>query len=263
MKAFILPLILLSSFTASADLLKFNTRLNNPNSGITIGPTFDGKGQRIFMDSTRWDLQTKGKVQIFTDKKSRPTSKLVVEFNKKKEVSSVADISELEIEYENKNRRVKCRLDGKYTQVCDIYTIKNCSSINSSFQREFQGDFKKIAACEQKLHNLSLSSNFDFDSKMLPSEVKNEILKYKEIVDDSRMLRSMDLKNARIGNTRLQGSDTDRDRVSYGSEVSRSGSHIFNQLRFCEDRGLLGKDKAPFVKKEAPKEKGTKSSVKK
>lgn len=248
-KNILVTVVLAISFTASAELLTLDSRIINPNAGIAVAPRFDGKGQKVVVDSRKWDFYiTDNNEQVFTNKRFK--SKIIVEFDKQNRVKSVADISELEIEYENKSKRVRCRFDKGHTQVCNIYTTKECRYINGSFQREFQGDFKKLHQCTDKLSNLSLSASHD--SGKLSNEERKEILRYKKIAGDSKLLRGMDLRKVTVENKPYSSKG---DRVYHGSSVSRSGTHIFETLKLCEDRGLLGPDKAPFAKQEAAQEK--------
>ena len=257
-KSILMTVVLAISFTANAELLTLDSRIINPNAGMSVAPRTDGKGQQVVVDSTKWDFfTTKNNEQVFTNRNDRGENiKVIVEFDKKNIVKSVAEISELEIEYEKQNKRVKCRFDKGHTQVCNVYTTKECSYINGSFQREFQGDFSKLRQCTDKLYNLSLSASHD--SGKLSDEEKSEILRYKQIAGDSRLLKGMDLDNAAVENKPYSSKG---DRVYYGSALSRSGTHIFETLKLCEDRGLLGPDKAPFAKQEAAQEKKSSSVI--
>jgi hypothetical protein len=250
-KTILMTLALTISFSANAELLTLDSRIINPNAGMSVAPRFDGKGQQVIVDSTKWDFYTTGNnEQVFTNKRWK--SKVIVEFDKQNRVKSVADISELEIEYENQNKRVKCRFDSGESynkQSCEVYTTKNCSYINGSFQREFQGDFKKLRQCTDKLYNLSLSATNE--TEKLSNQEKQEILKYKKIADNPKFLRGMQIDNVVVQN-KPYSSKTDTG--YYGSDISRSGTAIFETLKLCEDRGQLGPDKPPFAKKEATQE---------
>ena len=168
----------------------FSTDVVDGDGGFFIAPRPNARGEKLVIDSLRWDVNTtaKGKVRILTNKSfersENQVAKRIVEFDDNGNVQGVARIftdgKNGTIEYENKQRKVSCPYLHDHNR-CYIYSIDNCPAILRAHQSLFENNIEKAKQCLSSIYSLSEQTTLHHSNhetmKIAPS-IQREMNRY-------------------------------------------------------------------------------------
>ena len=214
------------SFTVSADKWQSESIKQNGSNKMVIYTNTD-KESFYFRQKHAFDLKSNGRLESFAQ--IRPHS----------------------VHYITKNKEVKCYGSSRKGWInankwgCRIYQTTDCAHINEQYINAFGGDHKKARKCTDALHNIYITSSYP--SKNLLPEESSQLLKY--VSATKGYMISMRVGKIAISNHR-ENIDT-----------NALGFYSLGAINFCKSRGLIGKDKAPFVRDSSLKKRVKKTIV--